>query len=77
MLVLEGYWPFVRVGESSGVNEVFLLLRDVTFTVFFIGGQKDAYGMRHYPIPDNVLHIEELFLVTAWSSPIPQTRQGR
>ncbi len=49
---------------------------DLTFSVFFIGGQKDAYGKRHYPIPDNVLHIEEHFLETAWSSPNPQTRQG-
>ena len=38
---------------------------DLTFSVFFIGGQKDAYGKRHYPIPDNVLHIEEHFLETA------------
>lgn len=40
------------------------------------GRLEDAYGKRHYPIPDNVLHIEEHFLETAWSSPNPQTRQG-
>lgn len=75
-LLLEGTWPYVRGGVSSWVNQLILGLPDLTFSVFFIGGQKDAYGKRHYPIPDNVLHIEEHFLETAWSSPNPQTRQG-
>ena len=75
-LLLEGTWPYVRGGVSSWVNQLILGLPDLTFSVFFIGGQKDAYGKRHYPIPDNVLHIEEHFLETAWSSPNPQARQG-
>lgn len=65
-LLLEGTWPYVRGGVSSWVNQLILGLPEFTFSVFFIGGQRDAYGERQYKIPPNVLHIEEHFLEGAW-----------
>lgn len=44
--------------------------------MFFIGGQKEAYGKRHYAIPSNVVHIEEHFLETAWTSSDPRARRA-
>lgn len=67
-LLLEGTWPYVRGGVSSWINQLILGLPELTFSVFFIGGQREAYGARHYAVPDNVVHIEEHFLADAWTS---------
>ena len=64
-LLLEGTWPYVRGGVSSWIHQMILGLPQLTFTVLFIGGQRQAYGQRRYEIPANVLHIEELFLEDA------------
>ncbi|MDH1262958.1 GT4 family glycosyltransferase PelF [Pseudomonas sp. GD03944] len=65
-LLLEGTWPYVRGGVSSWVNQLILGLPELTFSVFFIGGQREAYAKRQYAIPPNVVHIEEHFLESAW-----------
>jgi len=65
-LLLEGTWPYVRGGVSSWVNQLILGLPEFTFSVFFIGGQREAYPERQYKIPPNVVHIEEHFLESAW-----------
>ncbi len=65
-LLLEGTWPYVRGGVSSWINQLILGLPDTTFSVVFIGGQRDAYPRRNYDIPPNVLHIEEVFIEESW-----------
>ncbi|CAD5108743.1 GT4 family glycosyltransferase PelF [Zestomonas carbonaria] len=76
-LLLEGTWPYVRGGVSSWINQLILGLPELTFSVFFIGGQREAYGKRHYAIPDNVVHLEEHFLESAWTSlPGQPTQDG-
>lgn len=65
-LLLEGTWPYVRGGVSSWIHQMILGLPDVTFSVFFIGGQRSAYPKHNYAIPPNVVHIEEVFLEESW-----------
>lgn len=67
-LLLEGTWPYVRGGVSSWVNQLILGLPELTFSVFFIGGQQSAYAKRQYAIPPNVVHIEEHFLESSWTA---------
>lgn len=67
-LLLEGTWPYVRGGVSSWIHQLILGLPDVTFSVLFIGGQRKAYSQRHYVVPANVVHIEEVFLDEAWQA---------
>ncbi|WP_417663541.1 GT4 family glycosyltransferase PelF [Pseudomonas sp.] len=67
-LLLEGTWPYVRGGVSSWVNQLILGLPELTFSVFFIGGQQSAYSKRQYAIPPNVVHIEEHFLESSWTA---------
>ena len=67
-LLLEGTWPYVRGGVSSWIHQMILGLPELTFTVMFIGGQRQAYSGRRYEIPPNVLHIEEVFLEDATHS---------
>ena len=45
-LLLEGTWPYVRGGVSSWINQIILGLPNVTFSVLFIGGQRELYGQR-------------------------------
>tara|TARA_Y100000780_G_scaffold118657_1_gene106805 strand:+ start:520 stop:2025 length:1506 start_codon:yes stop_codon:yes gene_type:complete len=68
-LLLEGTWPYVRGGVSSWVHQMLLGLPDVRFSVVFIGGERDAYPQRHYLIPPNVVHLEEIFVSDAWRYP--------
>jgi len=75
-LLLEGTWPYVRGGVSSWVHQLILGLPELTFSVFFIGGQRSAYEKRHYPIPPNVVHLQEHFLENAWQSSPSNPRQG-
>jgi len=65
-LLLEGTWPYVRGGVSSWINQLILGLPEVTFSVLFIGGQREAYPRRHYEVPANVVHIEEVFIEESW-----------
>ena len=64
-LLLEGTWPYVRGGVSSWIHQMILGLPELTFSVMFIGGQREAYAERRYGMPANVLHIEEVFLEDA------------
>lgn len=66
-LLLEGTWPYVRGGVSSWINQMILGMPEITFSILFIGGSRDAYPKRQYDIPDNVKHIEEIYLEDAWS----------
>ncbi len=66
-LLLEGTWPYVRGGVSSWINQMILGMPEVTFSVLFIGGSRDAYPTRQYEIPDNVKHIEEIYLEDTWA----------
>ncbi|MCZ2337916.1 MAG: GT4 family glycosyltransferase PelF [Chitinophagales bacterium] len=61
-LLLEGTWPYVRGGVSSWINQMILGMPEVTFSVVFIGGSRVASPTRQYAIPDNVKHIEEVYL---------------
>lgn len=65
-LLLEGTWPYVRGGVSSWVNQMLLGLPEVTFSVVFVGGERSAYPKRHYDVPPNVVHFEEVFISEAW-----------
>ena len=72
-LLLEGTWPYVRGGVSSWIHQMLLGLPEVTFSVLFIGGQRNAYSRRNYDIPPNVVHIQEVFLEDAWQGCSPGT----
>ncbi|RBB96323.1 glycosyl transferase family 1, partial [Pseudomonas sp. MWU12-2115] len=49
-LLLEGTWPYVRGGVSSWIHQMILGLPQLTFSVLFIGGQREASGQRSYGI---------------------------
>lgn len=70
-LLLEGTWPYVRGGVSSWVHQMLLGLPEIRFAVVFIGGERSSYPQRHYSLPANVVHFEEVFIAESWQ------REGR
>ena len=76
-LLLEGTWPYVRGGVSSWVHQMILGQPQLTFSVFFIGGQRQAYPRRAYEIPANVVHIEDAFLEDAWQAAPRHSPSGK
>ena len=57
-LLLEGTYPYVRGGVSSWVHQLISGLPDFSFSLVFIGGDRNSYGKAQYTLPDNVVHLE-------------------
>lgn len=61
-LILEGTYPYVSGGVSTWVHQILSAYPDLTFSIFFLGAQKDAKAKFKYDVPKNVKHIEEVYL---------------
>jgi len=66
-LLLEGTFPFVSGGVSSWVNQIICGLPEFTFSLIFLGGNRDFYSDYKYKCPDNVVHLECHYLMESWS----------
>jgi len=73
-LLLEGTWPYVRGGVSSWIHQMLLGLPELRFSIVFIGGQRSSYPKRHYDVPDNVVHYDEVFIAESWQPRLAPTR---
>ena len=62
-LVLEGTYPYVRGGVSSWVYQIISALPETTFSLVFLGGRREAYTEKKYPLPENVVALEEIYLM--------------
>lgn len=62
VLMLEGTYPYVMGGVSAWVDQIIRSLPHVTFSLFYIGGNRSAHEKRFYEPPANVIVIEELYL---------------
>lgn len=63
-LLLEGTFPYVRGGVSSWVRQLIEGMPELTFSIVFLGGKADDYDQPAYQLPDNVVHIENHFLLS-------------
>ncbi|MBX7208445.1 MAG: GT4 family glycosyltransferase PelF [Verrucomicrobiaceae bacterium] len=61
-LILEGTYPYVSGGVSTWVHQIVSAYPDLSFSIFFLGAQKDPAAKHKYKVPPNVTHIEEVFL---------------
>jgi len=75
-LLLEGTFPFVSGGVSSWVNQIICGLPEYTFSLFFLGGNRDYYDGYKYRCPDNVVHLECHYLMESWSEKKPKSIKG-
>ncbi len=68
-LLLEGTYPYVRGGVSTWVKQLIEGMPDLTFSIVFLGASPDEYDAPAYEIPDNVVHIENHYLIGSDSEP--------
>ena len=62
VLMLEGTYPYVMGGVSAWVDQIVRSLPHLTFSLFYIGGNRSAQGKKSYVPPANVIATEELYL---------------
>lgn len=67
-LILEGTYPYVSGGVSTWVHQIISAYPDLTFSIFFLGAQRDPKAKYKYDVPKNVKHIEEVYLFDIASS---------
>src|SRR5262249_32823554 len=61
-LVLEGTYPYVSGGVSSWVHDIVCGLPELSFALYHLGPQRDAYGEPGYALPANVVGLSEQYL---------------
>lgn len=62
LLLLEGTFPYVSGGVSSWVNQIIRGFSDIRFGAIFIGSRREDYGPMRYALPDNLVHLETVFI---------------
>ncbi len=61
-LVLEGTYPYVSGGVSSWVHDIVCGLPELSFALYHLGPQRDAYGKPSYQLPANIVGLSEQYL---------------
>jgi glycosyltransferase involved in cell wall biosynthesis len=61
-LLLEGTYPFVRGGVSNWTDQLIKAFPDYRFAVVFLGGHPNEYKGLQFELPDNVVHLETVFV---------------
>jgi len=62
LLFLEGTYPFIKGGVSSWVYEIIRLLPEYQFGIIFLGAYEGLYKDYLFPIPDNMVHLQLVYL---------------
>jgi len=62
LLLLEGTFPYVSGGVSSWVNQIIRGFPELRFGAIFLGSRKQDYGPMRYALPDNLVHLEAVYL---------------
>ena len=72
LLLLEGTFPFVSGGVSSWVNQIIRGFPEISFGVIFIGSRPEDYGKMRYQLPDNLVHLDCIYLFDPENKPTPK-----
>ncbi|MFK5949185.1 MAG: GT4 family glycosyltransferase PelF [Methylococcales bacterium] len=75
-LILEGTYPYVRGGVSSWVHQIIKGLPELTFSIIFIGDKADSYPKIQYELPDNVLELKCIYIISDKEIEKPKARKG-
>ena len=69
LLLLEGTFPFVAGGVSSWVNQIIRGFPDIRFGAVFLGSRPEDYGDLRYALPDNLVHLQVIYLFEDQDNP--------
>lgn len=73
--ICEGSYPFVAGGVSSWLHDLVINMPQNEVIIWAIAAQEKQRGRYAYTIPDNVVHIEDVYLDTMIREPINQKRK--
>lgn len=62
LIFAEGTYPFVRGGVSSWIFQIISNLSNYKFGVIFLGSFEGSYQEYLFPIPDNLIHLQVVYL---------------
>jgi glycosyltransferase involved in cell wall biosynthesis len=62
LLLAEGTYPFVKGGVSSWIYQMISNLPEYKFAIIFLGAYKGLYSDYQFPIPENVVSLQILYL---------------
>ena len=69
LLLLEGTFPFVAGGVSSWVNQIIRGFPEIRFGAVFMGSRPEDYGDIRYALPDNLVHLDVVYLFEPQDNP--------
>jgi glycosyltransferase involved in cell wall biosynthesis len=69
LLLLEGTFPFVAGGVSSWVNQIIRGFPEIRFGAIFMGSRPEDYGDIRYALPDNLVHLDVIYLFEQRDNP--------
>jgi glycosyltransferase involved in cell wall biosynthesis len=62
-LLLEGTFPYVRGGVSTWVKQMIEGMPHLSFSIIYLGADRETQGEPSYELPANVVHLETHFLL--------------
>ncbi len=76
-LLLESTYPYVRGGVSSWVHQLITGLPEFTFSLFFLGSNREDYDKVRYDLPENVVELKTHFIMEKEPALKPRARKGK
>jgi polysaccharide biosynthesis protein PelF len=77
LLILEGTFPWVAGGVSSWVNQIIRGFPELRFGAIFIGSRAEDYGPMRYALPDNLVHLQTLYLFDETHKPVKKPQHAQ
>lgn len=62
LLIAEGTYPYVRGGVASWIYDLISFMPQTKFGIIFIGAYKELYKDFAYPLPENLVYLQNLYL---------------
>ena len=59
-LLLEGTFPYVAGGVSTWVYDLIRKMDDLSFSIVYLGANRNTLKRQKYPIPSNVAEFKEI-----------------
>lgn len=69
-LLLEGTYPYVAGGVSTWVYGLIKQMKDVSFSLLYLGARRPTVKKMHYEIPPNVVDFREIYLFDYHDRPV-------
>jgi polysaccharide biosynthesis protein PelF len=61
-IIAEGSYPYITGGVSSWIQSLMVNMPEHEFIIYAIGAEEKQRGRFKYKLPENLLHVEEIFL---------------